>query len=206
MSRANAGFIGLGDQGAPMAEAHIGAHSLYLWARRPEAVQPFRPNRGARHGHGAGRCPQGRGAVPLLARRRATNILQFDRGLANKLPHGATVINHATVDRRSGSSSTPSAGILSRKNHPLLGRAAGWEDLAFRSGATDGTVGIFGMLSMLTSAPSFQFNPLSLMNGNKGASASNLGHVDVIHLRSDTRSDGSGLWRPSDSAPPTTKV
>ena len=62
------------------------------------------------------------------------------------------------------------------------------------------------MLSMLTSAPSFQCNPLSLMNGHKGASASNLGHVDVIHLRSDTRSDGSGLWRPSASAPPTTKV
>jgi 3-hydroxyisobutyrate dehydrogenase len=41
MSRANVGFIGLGDQGAPMAEALIGAHSLYLWARRPETVQPF---------------------------------------------------------------------------------------------------------------------------------------------------------------------
>jgi 3-hydroxyisobutyrate dehydrogenase-like beta-hydroxyacid dehydrogenase len=24
-----------------MAEALIGAHSLYLWARRPETVQPF---------------------------------------------------------------------------------------------------------------------------------------------------------------------
>jgi 3-hydroxyisobutyrate dehydrogenase-like beta-hydroxyacid dehydrogenase len=32
MSRANVGFIGLGDQGAPMAEALIGAHSLYLGA------------------------------------------------------------------------------------------------------------------------------------------------------------------------------
>ena len=41
MNRANVGFIGLGDQGAPMAEALIGAHRLYLWARRPETVQPF---------------------------------------------------------------------------------------------------------------------------------------------------------------------
>jgi hypothetical protein len=41
MSKANVGFVGLGDQGAPMAEALIGAHSLYLWARRPETVQPF---------------------------------------------------------------------------------------------------------------------------------------------------------------------
>jgi hypothetical protein len=30
MSRANVGFIGLGDQGAPMGEALIGAHSFYL--------------------------------------------------------------------------------------------------------------------------------------------------------------------------------
>ena len=41
MSRANVGFIGLGDQGGPMAEALLGTHSLYLWARRPETVQPF---------------------------------------------------------------------------------------------------------------------------------------------------------------------
>ena len=40
MSKANVGFVGLGDQGAPMAEALIGAHSLHLWARRPETVQP----------------------------------------------------------------------------------------------------------------------------------------------------------------------
>ena len=45
------------------------------------------------------------------------------------------------------------------------------------------------MSSMLT----VQFNPLSLMNGNKGASSSNLGHVDVIRLQSDTGSDESGL-------------
>ena len=64
----------------------------------------------------------------------------------------------------------------------------------------------WGPISMLTSEPSFQFNALSLTNGHKGASASNLGHVDVIHLRSDTRSHRSGLWRPSASAPPTTKV
>jgi hypothetical protein len=31
------------------------------------------------------------------------------------------------------------------------------------------------------------------MNGNKGASSSNLGHVDVIRLQSDTGSDESGL-------------
>ena len=49
------------------------------------------------------------------------------------------------------------------------------------------------MLSMLASTPWLQFNPLSLMNDNKGASASNLGHVDVIRLQGDTGSDESGL-------------
>jgi 3-hydroxyisobutyrate dehydrogenase-like beta-hydroxyacid dehydrogenase len=36
------GFIGLGDQGAPMARAiaHAG-HRLHLWARRPEVLTPF---------------------------------------------------------------------------------------------------------------------------------------------------------------------
>jgi 3-hydroxyisobutyrate dehydrogenase len=37
------GFIGLGDQGAPMADAIAAAgHELHVWARRPETVQPYR--------------------------------------------------------------------------------------------------------------------------------------------------------------------
>jgi 3-hydroxyisobutyrate dehydrogenase len=36
------GFIGLGSQGAPMAQALIDAgHDTVLWARRPEALEPF---------------------------------------------------------------------------------------------------------------------------------------------------------------------
>ena len=41
------------------------------------------------------------------------------------------------------------------------------------------------MLSMLASAPWFQFNPLSLMNGDKGPFVVNLGHWDVVRLRGD---------------------
>jgi NADPH:quinone reductase-like Zn-dependent oxidoreductase len=59
--------------------------------------------------------------------------------------------------------------------------------------ATAKTAGTSGMSSMLTSAPRLQFSPLSLMNGNKGALSSNLGHVDVIRLQSDTGSGESGL-------------
>jgi hypothetical protein len=58
---------------------------------------------------------------------------------------------------------------------------------------TDTKGGIFGMLSMLTSAAWLQFSPLSLMNRNKSASASNLGHLDVIRLQGDTGSGESGL-------------
>lgn len=36
------GFVGLGDQGGPMAEAIIrGGHRLHVWARRREALEPF---------------------------------------------------------------------------------------------------------------------------------------------------------------------
>jgi 3-hydroxyisobutyrate dehydrogenase len=36
------GFIGLGSQGGPMAERIVAAgHSLTVWARRAEALEPF---------------------------------------------------------------------------------------------------------------------------------------------------------------------
>lgn len=36
------GFVGLGDQGAPMADAIMeGGHRLHLWARRPEVLEPY---------------------------------------------------------------------------------------------------------------------------------------------------------------------
>ena len=111
MSRANVGFIGLGDQGAPMAEAVIGAHSLYLWARRPETVQPFAGT--AAHVMDTAQDVARKVEVLCLCLPGDEQLMSllFDKGLASELPHGATVINHATVDRRSGSSSTPSAGI-----------------------------------------------------------------------------------------------
>jgi hypothetical protein len=74
-------------------------------------------------------------------------------------------------------------------------------------GATDKTGAIFGTLSMLTSAPWLQFDPLSLMNGNKGASASNLGMWTSSVYWATTASDESGLSATlCDSAPPVTKV
>lgn len=38
----NIGFIGLGNQGLPIAQRILaGGHHLHVWARRPEAVEPF---------------------------------------------------------------------------------------------------------------------------------------------------------------------
>ncbi|KKC06891.1 hypothetical protein WU83_00875 [Mycobacterium nebraskense] len=42
VAKPTVGFIGLGSQGAPMAQALIDAgHDTVLWARRPEALEPF---------------------------------------------------------------------------------------------------------------------------------------------------------------------
>jgi NADPH:quinone reductase-like Zn-dependent oxidoreductase len=45
------------------------------------------------------------------------------------------------------------------------------------SAATNKTGGILGMMSMVARTPWLQFNPLSLMNANKGVFGVNLGHM-----------------------------
>ena len=45
------------------------------------------------------------------------------------------------------------------------------------SAATSKTGGKLGLVSMLASTPWLQFNPLSLMNANKGVFGVNLGHM-----------------------------
>ncbi len=49
-----AGFIGLGLMGCPMAQ-HLanGGHSLHLWARRPESLEPFRDTGATLHASAA---------------------------------------------------------------------------------------------------------------------------------------------------------
>ena len=53
------------------------------------------------------------------------------------------------------------------------------------SAATNKTGGKFGLVSMLVSTPWLQFNPLSLMNANKGVFGVNLGHMwgEVARMR-----------------------
>jgi hypothetical protein len=63
------------------------------------------------------------------------------------------------------------------------------------SAATSKTGGMFGMLSMLASMPWLQFNPLSLMNANKGVFGVSLGHMwDEVDRVSDWVDQLRGLW------------
>jgi len=39
--RRKIGFIGLGDQGAPMAQGLASSHDLRIWARREASYEPF---------------------------------------------------------------------------------------------------------------------------------------------------------------------
>ena len=92
------GFIGLGDQGAPMAAALAERHDLYVWARRDAAYAEIAdasfqraesPERLARRVDILCLCLPGDAELE--------DIL-FTRGVAAALPAGSVVINHATGD------------------------------------------------------------------------------------------------------------
>ena len=63
------------------------------------------------------------------------------------------------------------------------------------SAATDKTRSVLAMISMLAATPWLQFNPLALINANKGVFGVNLGHmwgeIDRIRSRADQL---LGLW------------
>jgi hypothetical protein len=113
------------------------------------------------------------------------------------------LIDHRTVDFEARAPQTTggaagelildASGVdLLKKGYQLVvptGRLAVFRTLA----ATSKTGGTSGHVIHAHERALVQFNPLSLMNGNKGASSSNLGHVDVFRLQSDTGSDESGL-------------
>ncbi len=64
-----------------------------------------------------------------------------------------------------------------KKGYRLLAPTGRLGMFGVSSAATNKTGGMFGMLSMLASTPWLQFNPLSLMNANKGVFGVNLGHM-----------------------------
>src|SRR5271166_6612382 len=64
-----------------------------------------------------------------------------------------------------------------KKGYRLLAPTGRLGIFGASSAATNKTGGMFGMLSTLASTPWVQFNPLSLMNANKGVFGVNLGHM-----------------------------
>ncbi|TWC77277.1 3-hydroxyisobutyrate dehydrogenase-like beta-hydroxyacid dehydrogenase [Rhizobium sp. SJZ105] len=98
MTRLKVGFIGLGDQGAPMAEALMERHDLFIWARRAEAVKPFETT-GATIMETAKAVAQDVEVLCLcLPGDSELETLLWEDGLATALRRGAVVINHATGD------------------------------------------------------------------------------------------------------------
>ena len=64
-----------------------------------------------------------------------------------------------------------------KKGYRLLAPTGRLAVFGASSAATSKTGGKFGLVSMLASTPWLQFNPLSLMNANKGVFGVNLGHM-----------------------------
>jgi 3-hydroxyisobutyrate dehydrogenase-like beta-hydroxyacid dehydrogenase len=93
----NVGFIGLGDQGAPMAAAIAERFPLHVWARRESSFESLGDVQFARH-----RTPKDLAnavSVLCLCLRGDADLLQLiDDGLLHALPSGAVLINHATGD------------------------------------------------------------------------------------------------------------
>ena len=92
------GFIGLGDQGAPMAVALAERHDLHVWARREASYEELGAVRFSR-AHDPEELARG---IEILCLCLPGDVeledLLLNRKMANALPAGGVVINHATGD------------------------------------------------------------------------------------------------------------
>jgi 3-hydroxyisobutyrate dehydrogenase-like beta-hydroxyacid dehydrogenase len=99
MSRAvRVGFIGLGDQGAPMAVAIAGKFELHVWARRDSSYDALGAVRHARASSPADLAESV--DILCLCLRSDADLLDLlaDRSLLPAFGKGGIVINHATGD------------------------------------------------------------------------------------------------------------
>lgn len=71
----------------------------------------------------------------------------------------------------------PVGGASLKKGYRLLAPTGRLGIFGASSAATNKTGGMLGMMSMVARTPWLQFNPLSLMNANKGVFGVNLGHM-----------------------------
>jgi 3-hydroxyisobutyrate dehydrogenase-like beta-hydroxyacid dehydrogenase len=97
-ARPTVGFIGLGSQGAPMAQALIDAgHDTVLWARRPESVEPF--TRTARIASSPAELARLTDVVGICVRTDddVVEVALGPNGVLAGITQGKTVLIHSTV-------------------------------------------------------------------------------------------------------------
>ena len=83
-----------------------------------------------------------------------------------------------------------------KKGYRLLAPTGRLGMFGVSSAATNKTGGMFGMVSMLANMPWFQFNPLSLINANKGVFGVNVGHMwDQVDRMSGWVDQLTDLWK-----------
>jgi 3-hydroxyisobutyrate dehydrogenase-like beta-hydroxyacid dehydrogenase len=95
---ATVGFIGLGDQGAPMAQAIGSSFGLHVWARRPQSLDVLARTRHTVH-HSPARLAAAVDILELCLRddRDIWEILGTS-GVEDALRPGLIVVNHGTGD------------------------------------------------------------------------------------------------------------
>ncbi|MFH5824642.1 NAD(P)-dependent oxidoreductase [Georgenia sp. AZ-5] len=92
------GFIGLGDQGEPMAEAIAEAgHELHVWARRPEVMAPFVERGAVGHASAAELAAEVEHLGLCVGSEADVRSVLFDGGVLEALPDGAVVAIHSTI-------------------------------------------------------------------------------------------------------------
>jgi 3-hydroxyisobutyrate dehydrogenase len=91
------GFIGLGDQGAPMAVAIAESFPLHVWARREASYKELGGTESTKH-RSPSHLARAVSVLCLCLRDDADIRRLMDDGLLDDLPDGAILINHATGD------------------------------------------------------------------------------------------------------------
>ncbi|MBE8517423.1 NAD(P)-dependent oxidoreductase [Amycolatopsis sp. H6(2020)] len=90
------GFIGLGDQGAPIAQAIADSYPLHVWARRPESLTALEGHPYTAHAtvaELAAACD----VVGLCLREDSDTLeIAVEGGLLEHLRRGAVLVNHGT--------------------------------------------------------------------------------------------------------------
>lgn len=91
------GFVGLGDQGGPMARAVAEAgHSLHTWVRRPDSLQVLAGVSHTVHDHLADLASECDVICLCLPEDSDVRSVVFDKGLLANMKPGAVLVNQGT--------------------------------------------------------------------------------------------------------------